>query len=42
MLARSVALHRELAREFPRLRARYRDALPELTGHLGWKRIFDA
>jgi galactofuranosylgalactofuranosylrhamnosyl-N-acetylglucosaminyl-diphospho-decaprenol beta-1,5/1,6-galactofuranosyltransferase len=42
MLARSVALHRELAREFPRLRKLYRDAAPELTDRSGWKRIFDA
>jgi galactofuranosylgalactofuranosylrhamnosyl-N-acetylglucosaminyl-diphospho-decaprenol beta-1,5/1,6-galactofuranosyltransferase len=42
MLARSVALHRELAREFPQLRQRYRAAAPELTGRTGWKRVFDA
>jgi galactofuranosylgalactofuranosylrhamnosyl-N-acetylglucosaminyl-diphospho-decaprenol beta-1,5/1,6-galactofuranosyltransferase len=42
MLTRSVALHRDLAREFPRLRKRYRDAVPELTGLAGWKGVFDA
>jgi galactofuranosylgalactofuranosylrhamnosyl-N-acetylglucosaminyl-diphospho-decaprenol beta-1,5/1,6-galactofuranosyltransferase len=42
MLARLVALHRELAREFPRLRQRYRDAVPQLTDRTGWKRVFDA
>ncbi|HZA16020.1 MAG TPA: glycosyltransferase family 2 protein, partial [Pseudonocardiaceae bacterium] len=42
MLTRSVQLHRELAREFPRLRKRYRDAAPELTGRAGWKRVFNA
>jgi galactofuranosylgalactofuranosylrhamnosyl-N-acetylglucosaminyl-diphospho-decaprenol beta-1,5/1,6-galactofuranosyltransferase len=42
MLARSVALHRELAREFPRLRKRYRDAATQLTARTSWKRIFDA
>jgi galactofuranosylgalactofuranosylrhamnosyl-N-acetylglucosaminyl-diphospho-decaprenol beta-1,5/1,6-galactofuranosyltransferase len=42
MLARSVALHRELAREFPRLRTLYLDAAPALTDRTGWKRIFDA
>ena len=42
MLARSVALHRELAREFPRLRQLYRDAAPGLTDRTGWKRMFDA
>ena len=42
MLARAVALHVELAREFPRMRRRYRDALPELTSRDGWKRVFDS
>jgi galactofuranosylgalactofuranosylrhamnosyl-N-acetylglucosaminyl-diphospho-decaprenol beta-1,5/1,6-galactofuranosyltransferase len=42
MLARSVALHRELAREFPRMRQRYRAAAPQLTDRTGWKRVFDA
>ncbi len=42
MLARSVALHRELAREFPRLRQLYREAAPGLTDRTGWKRMFDA
>jgi galactofuranosylgalactofuranosylrhamnosyl-N-acetylglucosaminyl-diphospho-decaprenol beta-1,5/1,6-galactofuranosyltransferase len=42
MLARSVALHRELARDFPQLRKRYRDAAPGLTDRTGWKRVFDA
>jgi galactofuranosylgalactofuranosylrhamnosyl-N-acetylglucosaminyl-diphospho-decaprenol beta-1,5/1,6-galactofuranosyltransferase len=42
MMARSVALHRELAREFPRLRKRYRLAAAELTSRAGWKRVFDA
>ncbi|MGH3697778.1 MAG: glycosyltransferase [Pseudonocardiaceae bacterium] len=41
MLARSVALHRELAREFPRLRARYRNAASRLTDRSSWKRVFD-
>ena len=42
MLTRSIQLHRELAREFPRLRKRYRDAAPELTSRAGWKRVFNA
>jgi galactofuranosylgalactofuranosylrhamnosyl-N-acetylglucosaminyl-diphospho-decaprenol beta-1,5/1,6-galactofuranosyltransferase len=42
MLTRSVALHRQLAREFPSLRRRYRDAAPQLTDRTGWKRVFDA
>ncbi len=41
MLARSVALHRELAREFPRLRARYRNAASQLTDRSSWKQVFD-
>jgi galactofuranosylgalactofuranosylrhamnosyl-N-acetylglucosaminyl-diphospho-decaprenol beta-1,5/1,6-galactofuranosyltransferase len=42
MLARSVALHRKLAAEFPALRKRYRAAAPQLTDRTGWKRVFDA
>lgn len=42
MMARSVALHRQLAREFPRMRARYRGAMDDLTGRPGWKRVFDS
>jgi galactofuranosylgalactofuranosylrhamnosyl-N-acetylglucosaminyl-diphospho-decaprenol beta-1,5/1,6-galactofuranosyltransferase len=42
MMVRSVALHRQLAREFPRMRKRYRAAMAELTGRPGWKRVFDA
>ncbi len=42
MMARSIALHRRLAREFPRLRRRYRAASEELTSRSGWKRVFDA
>jgi galactofuranosylgalactofuranosylrhamnosyl-N-acetylglucosaminyl-diphospho-decaprenol beta-1,5/1,6-galactofuranosyltransferase len=42
MLARSVALHKQLAAEFPALRKRYRAAAPHLTDRTGWKRVFDA
>ncbi|MBV9651571.1 MAG: glycosyltransferase [Pseudonocardiales bacterium] len=42
MLARSMALHRQLAAEFPALRKRYRAAAPQLTDRTGWKRVFDA
>jgi galactofuranosylgalactofuranosylrhamnosyl-N-acetylglucosaminyl-diphospho-decaprenol beta-1,5/1,6-galactofuranosyltransferase len=42
MLTRSVQLHRELAKEFPAMRKRYRAAAEELTGRAGWKRVFDA
>ncbi|MGH3991552.1 MAG: glycosyltransferase family 2 protein, partial [Pseudonocardiaceae bacterium] len=41
-MTRSIALHRTLAREFPRLRKRYRAATEQLTGRAGWKRVFDA
>ncbi len=40
MLGRAIALHVELAREFPAMRRRYREALPELTSRRGWERIF--
>jgi galactofuranosylgalactofuranosylrhamnosyl-N-acetylglucosaminyl-diphospho-decaprenol beta-1,5/1,6-galactofuranosyltransferase len=42
LMARSIALHRELAREFPRLRKRYRAAAEELTSRSAWKQVFDA
>jgi galactofuranosylgalactofuranosylrhamnosyl-N-acetylglucosaminyl-diphospho-decaprenol beta-1,5/1,6-galactofuranosyltransferase len=42
MMTRSVQLHRQLAREFPRLRTLYRDAAPGLTDRTGWKRVFDS
>ncbi|MGH3942219.1 MAG: glycosyltransferase family 2 protein [Pseudonocardiaceae bacterium] len=41
MMMRSVALHRRLAHEFPRLRRRYRAAAEELSSRPGWKRVFD-
>lgn len=40
MITRSAELHWQLAREFPRLRERYRTAMPELTSMQGWKRVF--
>ncbi len=39
--ARSMALHAQLYREWPRLAARYREALPELTSPETWKRTFE-
>ncbi|MPZ64847.1 MAG: glycosyltransferase [Pseudonocardiaceae bacterium] len=42
LITRSVELHWQLAREFPRLRERYRAAMPELTGTPGWKRVFES
>jgi galactofuranosylgalactofuranosylrhamnosyl-N-acetylglucosaminyl-diphospho-decaprenol beta-1,5/1,6-galactofuranosyltransferase len=42
MLRRSLASHRRLAREFPAMRRRYRDAMPELTGRSAWRhRVFE-
>jgi galactofuranosylgalactofuranosylrhamnosyl-N-acetylglucosaminyl-diphospho-decaprenol beta-1,5/1,6-galactofuranosyltransferase len=41
MLARSVALHRELAAQFPQLRRRYREAAGQLTDRVSWKQVFD-
>ena len=40
LLSTSVANHVKLAREFPRLRRAYRNAMPELTGAKGWNRVF--
>ncbi|HEY2723341.1 MAG TPA: glycosyltransferase family 2 protein, partial [Pseudonocardiaceae bacterium] len=42
MLSRSIQLHRELAKEFPAMRRRYRAAAGHLTSRKGWKRVFDA
>ena len=42
LLARAVRLHWQLAREYPRIRRRYRAAVPELTGMAAWKRVFEA
>lgn len=42
LLVRSVELHRELARAFPRLRTLYRDAAPRLAGREAWKQVFEA
>ncbi|KAA9111221.1 glycosyltransferase [Microbacterium rhizomatis] len=41
MLRESIALHRRLRREWPRLAAQYRRALPELTSASSWRAIFD-
>jgi galactofuranosylgalactofuranosylrhamnosyl-N-acetylglucosaminyl-diphospho-decaprenol beta-1,5/1,6-galactofuranosyltransferase len=42
MLGESVRLHRQLFREFPKLRRRYRDAAPGLTSIEGWRPIFQS
>ncbi|NMI01550.1 glycosyltransferase [Pseudonocardia acidicola] len=42
MVKQSVALHREIARAWPELRRRYRQAQPTLTGRDGWKQIFES
>ncbi len=42
MLRTAVAQQRGIAKVWPELRQRYRDALPELTSHEAWRReIFD-
>jgi galactofuranosylgalactofuranosylrhamnosyl-N-acetylglucosaminyl-diphospho-decaprenol beta-1,5/1,6-galactofuranosyltransferase len=40
LLGTAVGNHLRLAREFPRLRRTYRDALPELTGPEQWTRVY--
>lgn len=40
LLASAVRNHVQLAREFPRLRKQYRNALPRLTGPEAWRRAF--
>jgi galactofuranosylgalactofuranosylrhamnosyl-N-acetylglucosaminyl-diphospho-decaprenol beta-1,5/1,6-galactofuranosyltransferase len=40
LLSTALGNHLRLAREFPRLRRTYRDALPELTGEKRWNQIF--
>jgi galactofuranosylgalactofuranosylrhamnosyl-N-acetylglucosaminyl-diphospho-decaprenol beta-1,5/1,6-galactofuranosyltransferase len=40
-LATSVQLLRDLGREWPSLRARFRDAAPHLTSREGWKQVFE-
>ncbi len=41
LLRKSVASHVQLAREFPRLRQAYREAMPRLTGTENWAPVFD-
>ncbi|GAA2820324.1 glycosyltransferase [Saccharopolyspora taberi] len=38
---RALAAYRRLGREWPRLRAAYRAALPDLTSAESWKQVFD-
>jgi galactofuranosylgalactofuranosylrhamnosyl-N-acetylglucosaminyl-diphospho-decaprenol beta-1,5/1,6-galactofuranosyltransferase len=40
-LATSTQLLRDLGREWPSLRARFRDAAPHLTSREGWKQVFE-
>jgi galactofuranosylgalactofuranosylrhamnosyl-N-acetylglucosaminyl-diphospho-decaprenol beta-1,5/1,6-galactofuranosyltransferase len=40
LLGTAVGNHLRLAREFPRLRRAYQDALPELTGPEQWTRVY--
>jgi galactofuranosylgalactofuranosylrhamnosyl-N-acetylglucosaminyl-diphospho-decaprenol beta-1,5/1,6-galactofuranosyltransferase len=41
LMRRSVKLHRRLSREWPRLCAEYRSAMPEFTSEQAWKRTFE-
>jgi galactofuranosylgalactofuranosylrhamnosyl-N-acetylglucosaminyl-diphospho-decaprenol beta-1,5/1,6-galactofuranosyltransferase len=41
MLGESMRLHRRLYREFPRLRRKYRDAVPGLTSVEAWRPMFE-
>jgi galactofuranosylgalactofuranosylrhamnosyl-N-acetylglucosaminyl-diphospho-decaprenol beta-1,5/1,6-galactofuranosyltransferase len=41
MLARAARQHREVARAWPELCRRYREAEPHLTSRDGWKQIFE-
>jgi galactofuranosylgalactofuranosylrhamnosyl-N-acetylglucosaminyl-diphospho-decaprenol beta-1,5/1,6-galactofuranosyltransferase len=40
LMRRSVKLHRRLSREWPRLSAEYRRAMPEFTSEQAWKSTF--
>jgi galactofuranosylgalactofuranosylrhamnosyl-N-acetylglucosaminyl-diphospho-decaprenol beta-1,5/1,6-galactofuranosyltransferase len=42
LLARSVAVHQELAREWPRVAKAYRRALEEIASPSAWEKTFDA
>ncbi len=40
LLKEALSLRKQLAAEFPALKARYRDAVPHLTSKETWKRVF--
>ncbi len=40
LLSQSVRAHAQLRREFPRMRKTYAQAMPELTSHGSWRRVF--
>jgi galactofuranosylgalactofuranosylrhamnosyl-N-acetylglucosaminyl-diphospho-decaprenol beta-1,5/1,6-galactofuranosyltransferase len=42
LLRRAIQNHLRLAREFPRMRQRYRRALPRLTGAEAWTEAFNS
>ena len=42
LMQRSVTIHARLAKEWPRLAAQYREALPDLVSPETWKATFDA
>jgi galactofuranosylgalactofuranosylrhamnosyl-N-acetylglucosaminyl-diphospho-decaprenol beta-1,5/1,6-galactofuranosyltransferase len=40
LLKEALSLRKQLAAEFPALKARYRDAVPHLTSKETWERVF--
>ncbi len=42
LLSEALRLRRELARRFPEMKKRYRDAVPALTSKEEWERVFGA
>jgi galactofuranosylgalactofuranosylrhamnosyl-N-acetylglucosaminyl-diphospho-decaprenol beta-1,5/1,6-galactofuranosyltransferase len=41
LMQRSVAIHARMAKDWPELSRRYKDALPELTSPETWRRTFE-
>ncbi len=41
LLKETKALHAEITKQWPQLREQYRAALPELTSHENWGKVFD-
>lgn len=42
LLKETKALHAEITKQWPQLREQYRAAMPELTSHENWGKVFDA